>query len=87
MSDRLEEPLFVRNNGSAITRLQKYPGSLLDKFERVSGVSTFKLTNLRKGSEAKIQNSSQLVKHVPDLNYHSAPTGSKYYYNMGSARR
>ena len=87
VGDRLEEPFFVRHDSSPILRLQNYPGSLLHTFGRVTGIKKFKLTNLRKGLESKIQNSSNLVKNVKDLNSHSAKTGARYYDNLASARR
>ena len=87
LSERLEAPFFSRHDGSLLERLYNYPGSLMEKFGRVTNIKKFKLTDLRKGLEGKIQASSHLLQNVKHLNSHSAKTGAKYYDNLGSARR
>ena len=87
LSERLEAPFFSRHDGSLLERLYNYPGSLMDQFGQVSNIKKFKLTDLRKGLEGKIQSSSNLLQNVKDLNSHTAKTGAQYYDNLGSARR
>ena len=84
-----DDLFFVNKAGSKLPKLQNYdgPGSLLRKFELVTGVKGFNFTMLRKSLEGKIQNREGLRSSVKDLNSHSSTVGAAVYDTMQSARR
>ena len=75
--------------GGKLPKLQNYngPGSLLRKFELVTGVKGFNLTMLRKGLDGKIHSREGLRSSSKDLNSHSSVVGAAVYDTMSSARR
>ena len=80
-----QSPFFLNSKGKELSRLQNYTGSLLAKFGMVVGIQDFKMTQVRKALEGKIQGSSQ-ADHTKAINNHSkavVPT----YDNAKSMRR
>ena len=85
-SSKLKDKFFVKSNGSDLPRLQKYEGSLLDKFAKVTGLKKFSFTSLRKALEAHIINSSQ-AEYSKEINAHSTEVGASVYDSLAAARR
>ena len=79
-------PYFVNHRGKSLSRLQKYPGSLVELFGKVIGKPDFNMTNIRKALEGKLQNSSDHGRNTQDINNHSSKY-VKVYDNIAATRR
>ena len=76
---------FVNHRGKKLSRLQRYPGSLVELFGRVIGKPDFNMTNIRKALEGKLQNSNQ-SSNTLDINNHSSQVVD-VYDNVSASRR
>ena len=66
------DPFFVNHRGLPLSRLQRTPGSLVEKFGEVTGVTDFTMTCLRRAAEGVIQGDKDLRVITKDLNNHSS---------------
>ena len=80
------DPFFVNARGLKLSRLQRNRGSLVELFGKVTNVTDFTMTSLRKSAEGKIQSDSNLSNLTKDLNNHSNQV-VPVYDNMASSRR
>ena len=67
----LDSPFFINFKGNMLSRLQRYPGSLVEKFGNTVGIPDFKMTDVRKALEGAVQGSSE-AKNTKDINNHTS---------------
>ena len=76
---------FLNHRGKELSRLQNYKGSLVARFGAVVGIPDFKMTQIRKALEGKIQGSDQ-ADYTKAINNHSKAVVATYD-NAKSMRR
>ena len=77
---------FVNHKGSALSRMQRSKGSIVEKFGTTVGLKDFKMTSIRKSLEGNLAGSSQAGRSK-EINNHSNLVGSTTYDNAKSMRR
>ena len=77
---------FVNHKGSALSRMQRSKGSIMEKFGNTVGIKDFKMTSIRKSLEGNLAGSSQAGRSK-EINNHSNLVGSTTYDNAKSMRR